>query len=70
MQPELNTGDGQWYAITDIKAHKKRKGRMYYLVNWTDGSQQWVPRCDVTDHAVDLYHVNRRASVRRRRKRS
>jgi len=55
------TADEEWYPIDRLLRRKRVKNTDYYLVQWQDskGSQTWEPARNITQFAIDQFHVDK-----------
>jgi len=67
-QPTGHELGNQWFEIKEVTAHKRRGNIMYYRVTWSDNTRQWIPRHDISDLPVHLYHVRRQERFQRRKR--
>jgi len=68
MQEKVNDSESDWHIIKDILAHRRRKRKIFYKVQWLDDTTSWLPQCDVTDFAIDKYFLQRNARRPARRR--
>ena len=60
----------EWFDANRILKHKRIRGKMHYLVEWTDGSKpSWEPSEFVTPALIQTYHVRLSQSKHDRAKR-
>ena len=70
--PSIDTSDASndvWYAIDRLLDHKKSGQKTLYLVRWQDKTRSWEPADNVTDFAINEYHIRREQRKKRRQRR-
>ena len=70
--PPTDTTDASndvWYVIDRLLDHKKSGKKTLYLVKWEDKSRSWEPAENVTDFAINEYHIRREQRKKRKQRR-
>jgi len=62
-----NLDDG-WYSIDKVTSRRRDKGKVSYLVHWSDGSRSREPEENISEFAKTQYFVALRQKRRRRRR--
>ena len=56
----------EWYAISGILKHQKRKGKDWYLVSWQGSDEtSWVKRDDVSEVAIQQFNATKQPRKRK-----
>jgi hypothetical protein len=64
---DLSNNQSDWYAISGILNHQKRKGKDWYLVSWQGSDEtSWVKGDDVSEVAIREFNVTKQPNKRKR----